>query len=247
MGKLVYGESEDMKRAYDAYFSLGHNRSYELTNKLINVPIRTLQHWGRIFKWEDRVNKYIIEHGDFPSTVDNVPPELVGYLKEGEKGLPCPSDSNFTPEELISKYSISNNSGVMTKAEYRVVLGQMVRDFARRFYDGDVKINSVYELEKLIKLDILLSGEPTSRNEINGTGGAVNNEFYVNIEQTVQDDPNVQELLKAIWRNQTGVDTPAHVSSTPIKRVTDMKPTEMVGRLLMSPTVDLEGGGNDGT
>jgi hypothetical protein len=50
---------------------------------------------------------------------------------------------------------------VSVKAKYRRIVGAAIGDFVSRFKAGQVAIESVSDLERLIKLDLLLMGEAT--------------------------------------------------------------------------------------
>jgi len=50
---------------------------------------------------------------------------------------------------------------VSVKAKYRKIVGAAISDFVTRLRGGQVKVDSVNDLERLIKLDLLLMGEAT--------------------------------------------------------------------------------------
>lgn len=56
------------------------------------------------------------------------------------------------------------------KAEIKDIVGIGIADFARRLQDGQVAIDNVTDFDKMVKLGLLLHGEPTER--IDGTKNA---------------------------------------------------------------------------
>lgn len=106
---------------------------------------------------------------------------------------------------------ISTNFGVMTKTEYRSLLGTMVREFAQSFQNGDIKIKSIYEFEKVVKLDLLLMniaspGEPPDGVLLGGMGGGNTNVQInqFNINQDLKSNPKIQNLMSELWREYNG-------------------------------------------
>lgn len=52
-----------------------------------------------------------------------------------------------------------------TKQDYRDIINTMMSDFKKALKDKKIKIKDAYQLEKIVKLDLLLMGEPTEREE----------------------------------------------------------------------------------
>lgn len=50
---------------------------------------------------------------------------------------------------------------VAVKARYRKIVQGVIADFVKRFKDGEIAVNTVTDLERLLKLDLLLMGEAT--------------------------------------------------------------------------------------
>lgn len=91
----------------------------------------------------------------------------------------------------------TNTTITNEKARYRTIIKRAIHQFAKKLDQGDVDISSVNDLDKLIKLDLLLMGEPTER-----TDGKVNNQYEYDIKQQIETDPESRELLKQLWRRQ---------------------------------------------
>lgn len=49
------------------------------------------------------------------------------------------------------------------KAEYRKVIRALVAAFVKDFKAGKVKIKNIQDFERVVKLDLLLLGDPTDR------------------------------------------------------------------------------------
>jgi hypothetical protein len=330
----IKNETEEMVKAYEYYLSLGLSRHIRLVAEYIGKSQRTMQHWRQALKWEERVDKYLKEHGRFPNgdmpagvpefnyepfNVDeyidkiliNKPPseennhnipivekdlhfssphivensseeDVVEVVKVEADSGPNPTldptlDSGFVipeiwrdkpenknmeieikseeievcsdikacsdikeiepesdqlqpiqvplpdryttinPEELfddcdmnvLPEMDINEDSPVMmvrSKMDYRRIIGVMIQTFIRDFNSGRIKITSIYEFEKLVKLDLLLMGESTGRIDTN--------HFYdVKIEQTLNENPNVQKLMAELWREENGLEQPDSTKS----------------------------------
>lgn len=82
---------------------------------------------------------------------------------------------NFAWQERIEQRDIENAKHlekktnelvVNEKANYRKIIKAAIGDFVKRMAAGDVTVNSVSDLERLVKLDLLLMGEATENNTI---------------------------------------------------------------------------------
>lgn len=65
-------------------------------------------------------------------------------------------------EETAEKGSVSN-ALLDVKAEYRQVIRALVATFVKDFKAGKVKIKNIQDFERVVKLDLLLLGDPTDR------------------------------------------------------------------------------------
>lgn len=77
----------------------------------------------------------------------------------------------FAWQERIEQRDIENarrlekktdTTVVNEKANYRKIIKAAIADFVRRIQSGQVAVESVTDLERLVKLDLLLMGETTS-------------------------------------------------------------------------------------
>lgn len=100
--------------------------------------------------------------------------------------------------EISKKLEKKTNTTVINeKARYRTIIRTAISDFAKRLNDKEIVVDSVLDLERLIKLDLLLMGEETERTE---GGVTVNNEY--NITQQIQEDEESRELFKQLYRRR---------------------------------------------
>lgn len=167
-------ESPVMAQGYEHYLSLGVNRSLEAVAQLVSRPVRTVQQWAKDWNWEGRYQQHIQVYGE------------------------TPNNQEFAPDEILQRFPITEGGAAMTKHEYRSVLGSLVRDFVDRFRLGDVQIRNIADFEKIVKLDLLLMGEATSRNDNVGT-----QEHTVKVEHIIENNPLARDLIATMWRDYT--------------------------------------------
>lgn len=55
------------------------------------------------------------------------------------------------------------------RARYRVIINNFMADLSKRVMKGEIKVRNIQDFERLVKLDLLLMGEPTDRSEIAGS------------------------------------------------------------------------------
>lgn len=222
----VYGREAEAEHAFQVYLSLGSKRSVQDVAELTGRSVRTIQEYKKIFGWNERVNDYIARFGEYipqekleKAGQEPDGPGIGGIENNGKENdimdyqtyqLMCgkrpeqlKEDKELTPHEMIRKYDGGSGLGALTKNEYRLLLGSLIRDFAQRFRNGEVKINTIYEFERVVKLDLLLMGEtvpvPGQITINNNTiGGA---EYNIKVEQVLKDNPMAQNLLAEMWRS----------------------------------------------
>ncbi|WP_455920510.1 hypothetical protein [Priestia megaterium] len=91
----------------------------------------------------------------------------------------------------------TNNTVADEKARYRTIIKGAIADFAKRLQDKEIVVDSVLDLERLVKLDLLLMGEPNERVE---EKGETKHEY--NIRQQIETDPESRELFKELYRRR---------------------------------------------
>lgn len=233
-------ETEEMIRAYEVFLSLGVNRTTEEVSSLCGRPLRTIQQWAKDFNWESRVNEYEQINGRFHLKEPTITNETMMEFIKDRSGLKRPSDANLDADQLVEKYgSMVSKKGktvAMTRPEYRVLLGGLIREFAERFRLGEVQINTIYEFEKVVKLDLLLMGEATSRNDVNLTGQGVVNNWDIKIEQTIESNPKVQELIGEMWRDYTAPTRDLRKLNADLDQIGYMVEESRVGELASLPS-----------
>jgi hypothetical protein len=92
---------------------------------------------------------------------------------------------------------------VNEKANYRKIIRAAVGDFVARLKEGQVKIETVAEFEKLVKLDLLLMGENTEKTEVTGAVNVNENEEKKEIIRAIASDPESIKRIRENYRRRT--------------------------------------------
>ena len=74
--------------------------------------------------------------------------------------------------EIEEKKRNSDNDSILAqtidaKTRYRIMLNNLLNMASRKIASGELKIRNVQDLERVIKMDLLLMGEPTDRQDSN--------------------------------------------------------------------------------
>ena len=98
-------------------------------------------------------------------------------------------------EETAEKGSVAN-AVIDAKAEYRQIIRALVATFVKDYKQGKIKIKNIQDFERLVKLDLLLLGDPTER---------IQQEGKQNVELTEEDRraifavaDSIKEEMKAL-------------------------------------------------
>jgi len=217
--------------AFSIYLCLGNNRTTQDVANLIGFANRTIIGWRKELNWEARVKDYLDEHqGKFPHELGKTPadilvdvfgvsPEVIqqnatqlARFNDLTKKNPNADPLDDETEKVLLKYQTS--MGIMTRDEYRFLLGSMIREFVRKFTNGDIRINSVYEFEKIVKLDLLLMSNGKDGAGFLSKFGQTNVQFNIDgnmnvndfnsIQSQVRSNPKVQKLIGELWREYNG-------------------------------------------
>jgi len=62
----------------------------------------------------------------------------------------------------------TNATVVEVKANYRKIIQAAIATFVRRLKEKEIAVESISDFERLVKMDLLLMGEATERNEVRG-------------------------------------------------------------------------------
>lgn len=148
-------ETKQQGDAFDEYYAMGSERSFVSLVGHCNVTRRTIARWSKAFNWQERIIQRDLEN-------------------------------NKKTEEKTDKAIVN------TKADYRADIGSalepvmsMLNGVMEKGADGKLKVSIEVEtakdfslivgaLEKLIKADLLLIGEPDSHTQLSGTGISFN-------------------------------------------------------------------------
>lgn len=132
-------ETLQHKEAFEHYYSCGKDRSYMSTASRFNVSKKTIERWAKAFNWQQRIEQR----------------DMANAKKIEQK----------TDETIVNAKADYRKDIKIQLSIFRVLLNQAVKkinagEFTEIESIGDVKeIVNCYE--KLIKLDLLLMGEPT--------------------------------------------------------------------------------------
>lgn len=149
------------KEAFEYYYSLGENRSYQKVADHFHTSKKTVYTWSINFGWQERVQQRDME-----------------IARQIEKK--------------------TTTAVVDEKAKYRTIIGAAMQDFVERVRKKELVVDSVLDFERLVKLDLLLMGEPTERNE---EKGEIKHEHSL-IHQ-LETDEESRELFKQLYRRRT--------------------------------------------
>lgn len=90
----------------------------------------------------------------------------------------------------------TNETVVATKANYRKIIKAAIGRWVKRFQGGEIDVESVWDLERLVKLDLLLMGEPTDRSEHESR---VTERHEYDVVQRIITDPEARDLARRIY------------------------------------------------
>lgn len=187
MARIIATETEQMQKAYMFYLNLGRNRNVAEVAHMFNKATRTIQSWKSYFDWEGRIRRYLEEHNNTFPTGEVIPDYHTMVMEAPED----PDDEIDTP------------IGTFSRLQYRRVIGAMMQEFITDLEEGKIKINSIYEFEKVAKLDLLLMGEATSKVAIDTNGNDINinsPDNTQNILNVIGNNPVAQDLVQELWR-----------------------------------------------
>lgn len=54
------------------------------------------------------------------------------------------------------------------RAKYRVIINNFMAELSKRVLKGEIRVRNIQDFERLVKLDLLLMGEATDRQEVAG-------------------------------------------------------------------------------
>lgn len=90
----------------------------------------------------------------------------------------------------------TNETIVAAKANYRKIIKAAIGRWVKRFQGGEIDVESVWDLERLVKLDLLLIGEPTDRSEHESR---VTERYEYDIVHKIVADPEARELARQLY------------------------------------------------
>ena len=150
----IQKETLEHKQAFEAYYSMGKQRSLKSVAEKMNVSHIAVKRWSTDFKWIEK-----IDHRD-----------------------------RVNANKLAKK---TDNAIVKDKETYIKMIKAMTGKAVRDIQKETLRVENVQDFERLIRLHLLLAGEPT---EINAIKVEVVHHIVGYIVDTVQkyvDDPKV--------------------------------------------------------
>ena len=166
-GAVYRGETELILNAFEYYYSLFDNRSYKKVSEKFKVHIMTVATWARKFKWKSKVLA-----------------------------------RNIDVEEKLREETC--HSVIKVKKRYSIMFQQVVEDFFK--YEKTMRekaiaegkehkgpIQDITDLEKVVKLHLLMLGDATERRE-------TINKDRKELEKMLDSNPEAKEHVEALWR-----------------------------------------------
>lgn len=102
--------------------------------------------------------------------------------------------------EVARKLEAKSISTVVNeKANYRKIIKAQIGEYVKKIQEGKVKIESISDFEKMVKLDLLLMGEGTE-NVVHS--GEVKTETTHKISEWLEGDENARDLIKQLHRRR---------------------------------------------
>lgn len=99
----------------------------------------------------------------------------------------------YSWDDRIVQRELEDNVGGSTavKTDYRIIINMLMEEAANRIESGEIKVESIEDLEKLVRLDLLLMGEPirvTEEKEI----------AVIDLPESIRDllDAKIEELRR---------------------------------------------------
>lgn len=183
------GETQITIDAFEYYFALDTERTYSKVAKQFGTSVTTISYWSTKFKWKERINK-----------------------------------RNGKVEEQLEEIAVE--AIVKSKVKYRQAIATQVKEFNK--YVEDMKkwhadrikewedipaknrkgnppkpwalIQDVSDLEKIVKLDLLLGGEATSIGEQRAGETPLPRDRKTVMAELIRTNPQVREILADAWR-----------------------------------------------
>jgi transposase len=102
--------------------------------------------------------------------------------------------------EVAKKLEAKTISTVVNeKANYRKIIKAQISNYVKRLSTNEIKIESVADFERLVKLDLLLMGEGTENVH---HSGEVNTTTTHNIADWLEGDEDARQLIKKLHRKR---------------------------------------------
>jgi hypothetical protein len=175
----------DCNKAFEQYYLLGEKRSLKRLSDVTNHDLNKLVRWRKKYDWEAKVME---RDGLVRNILMAKSAGTIAAIKLQYSGI-----INHLVQDMIKNIDSYNKK--VAEMNKNITDPKQLLNFKNLIYSAD-------DFEKLIKLDLLLRGEATSRAEIS----IMDKESIV--EKQIADDPETKELLKSLYnRNRTYLST----------------------------------------
>ena len=188
---LPLEENELTLKAFEIYYNQGLKRSYKRTAKEVSVTIPTIFNWSKKFNWQTRIKE---RNNEFSNDLKEATTNNVIGIKVRYSNAVATLVKDFLLycDEMKKIYELKRrewNKKNMMYRQDRVANpdpGPKPKPFTI--------IKDISDLEKIVKLELLLLGESTDRKE------QVTREKDDRITDLIKTDESVRSLLADAWR-----------------------------------------------
>lgn len=197
------GETQEMLQAYEDYYQAGENRSYEKIAVKYKVTTQTIYNWSKRYGWKQRIEERNLKFSKkLEETTDA---QAIGIrMKYSNELGKMVRDFLAYVEEMKRRYQ-------QRLREYRIAKKKLdaLKDEEKEAFrkanaqelvqpEPFVVIKNVQDIEKIVKLQMLMLGETAAAGEKDGKVEGMTKEER--IEQLMKADKSVRELIAEAWR-----------------------------------------------
>lgn len=188
---LPLEENELTLKGFEIYYNQGLKRSYRQTAKEVSVTIPTIFNWSKKFNWQARIKE---RNNEFSNDLKEATTNNVIGIKVRYSNAVASLVKDFLSycDEMKKQYEMKRREWNKKNMIYR-------QNRAKNPDPGPKPkpftiIKDITDLEKIVKLELLLLGESTDRKE------SVVREKDDRIKDLINTDENIRSILADAWR-----------------------------------------------
>lgn len=191
-GSPRYVESDQKKAAFKYYVELGDTRSYAKVARYFGISQITIGTWARAFDWENRLCQ-VIQRGEVRTfnTLSGIVTE--GKGKSIKEIMEC-VDKLYDDIKIQNKRAKVYNKAIMRKIKEGKMTATELKGVT--FMEERRLVTNLDDIDKGFKIIRELMGEPSQKTEI------VNTTAIKSIDAILDSDPEVREIIAALYRKQ---------------------------------------------